>query len=98
MGTCVKVISWNVRGLNCPNKRGDVTWVLHRFACDIAILQESKMEVVGQQVVVSLGSAPCSVAIFTFSGAFGRYYHYLGPSDFGAFVCCKFKSLPDNFV
>jgi len=38
MGTCVKVISWNVRGLNCPNKRGDVKWVLRRFACDIAIL------------------------------------------------------------
>ena len=54
MWSCVKVISWNVRWLNCPNKRGDVKWLLRRFACDIAILQESKMEVVGRQVVVSL--------------------------------------------
>ena len=54
MGTCVKVISWNVRGLNCPVKRGDVKWVLHKFACDVAILQESKLEVVGRPVVVSL--------------------------------------------
>jgi len=28
--------------------------VLRRFACDIAILQESTIEVVGHQVVVSL--------------------------------------------
>jgi len=54
MGTCVKVISWNIRGLNCPNKRSDVKRVLCRFACDIAILQESKLEVVGRQIVVSL--------------------------------------------
>ena len=54
VGTCVKVISSNVRELNCSNKRSDVKLVLRRFACDIAILQESKMEVVGRQVVVSL--------------------------------------------
>ena len=54
MGSSVNFISWNVRGLNCQKKRGDVKWVLRRFACDIAILQESKMEVVGRQVVVSL--------------------------------------------
>jgi len=35
MGTCIKVISWNVRGLNCLIKRGDVKWVLRRFAGDI---------------------------------------------------------------
>jgi len=31
-----------------------VKWVLRKFACDIAIRQESKMEVVSRQVVVSL--------------------------------------------
>jgi len=54
MGIFVKVISWNVRGLNCPVKRGDVKWVLRKYACDVAILQESKMEEVGRDVVVSL--------------------------------------------
>ena len=48
MGTYVNIISWNVRGLNCPVKRGDVKWVLRKFACDVAILQESKMEEVGR--------------------------------------------------
>jgi len=27
-----------VRGLNCPVKRGNVNWVLHRYCCDVAIL------------------------------------------------------------
>jgi len=54
MGTHVKIISWNVRGLNCLVKRGDVKWVLRRFACDVAILQETKMEEIGRDVVVSL--------------------------------------------
>ena len=49
MGPAVNVLAWNVRGLNCPNKRGDVKWVLHTFACDVAILQESKLEVVSRR-------------------------------------------------
>jgi len=32
----IKVLSWTVRGLNCPNKRGDVKRVLRRFSCDVA--------------------------------------------------------------
>ena len=35
-------------------KRGYVKGMLHRPACDIVILQESKLEVVGCQVVVDL--------------------------------------------
>ena len=42
-GASINLIAWNVRGLNCPNKRGDVKWVLRSFASDVAILQESKL-------------------------------------------------------
>ena len=48
----LKVISWIVRGFNCPVKRGDVKWVLRRFASNIAILQESKLKVVSRHNVV----------------------------------------------
>ena len=54
MGPAINLIAWNVRGLNCPNKQGHVKWVLRSFASDVAILQESKLEVVSQQVVISL--------------------------------------------
>jgi len=54
MGDNINIISWNVRGLNCPNKRGDVKWVLCNFRCDIAILQETKMEEVNLFTAFSL--------------------------------------------
>jgi len=54
MAPSVKVLAWNVRGLNCPNKRGDVKWVLRTFACDVAILQESKLKVVSRPIAISL--------------------------------------------
>ena len=102
MGTCVKVISWNI-----IVQRGDVKWVLRRFACDIAPLQESKLEVVGRHIVVSSRGLSCLIGVFAISGPLGRNYHYLGPLGFwsswtpksGLFLCAaKFKSLHDNFV
>jgi len=53
-GANVNVLAWNVTGLNCPNNRGDVKWVLRTFACDVAILQESKLEVVSHPIAISL--------------------------------------------
>ena len=50
----MRIISWNVRGLNCPLKRGSVRWVLRRYSCDVAILLESKLEGVNRQVVLSV--------------------------------------------
>ena len=50
----IKIMSWNVRGQNCPNKRRDAIWVLRNFCCDIAILQESKMEEVNHPIAISL--------------------------------------------
>lgn len=47
-------------------KRGNVKWVLCRFACDIAILQGSKLKVVSRHIVVSLW-------VLMFSG-----YFYIG--------------------
>jgi len=47
-------ISWNVRRLNYPFKRGSVRWVLRRYSCDVAILLESKLEEVDRKVILSL--------------------------------------------
>ena len=42
------------RGLHCPNKRGDVRGVLRNYFCDIATLQESKIEDVNHPTAISL--------------------------------------------
>jgi len=44
-GPTINFLSWNVRGHNCPIKQRVAKWDLCRFSCDVAILQESKMEV-----------------------------------------------------
>jgi len=54
MGENIRIISWNVRGLNSPNKRGDVRWVLRNFCYDIAVFQETKMEEVNLPSAISL--------------------------------------------
>uniref|UniRef100_A0A7C8ZNH5 Endonuclease/exonuclease/phosphatase domain-containing protein n=1 Tax=Opuntia streptacantha TaxID=393608 RepID=A0A7C8ZNH5_OPUST len=50
----LRIISWNVRGLNCPLKRGSVRWVLRRYSWDVAILLESELQEVDRRMVCSL--------------------------------------------
>jgi len=106
MGPTINLIAWNVRGLNCPNKRGDVKWVLRSFTFDVAILQESKLDVVSRQVVISLwGRRPSEWLYLPSVGHSGGIIVIwdpqvleLGESRIGSFsVCCRFKSLEDNF-
>jgi len=99
------VLAWNVRGLNCPNKRGDVKWVLRTFACDVAILQESKLEVVSRPIAISLwGRRPIEWPYLPSVGHSGGIIVIwdpqvleLGESRIRSFsMCCRFKSLEDN--
>ena len=94
-------------GLNCPIKKGNVKWVLHRFACDIAVLEELKLEEVGCQVVVSLWGQCCVQLLFLPSmGHSGGIIIIWDPDvlelvdlRIASFsVCYKFKSLLGNFV
>jgi len=51
--TPTTIIAWNVRGLQYPNKRGDVKRVLRRYCCDAAILIEYRLEEVNQHIALS---------------------------------------------
>ena len=50
----LKIISWNVRGLNNPQKRESVKYWLRNWKCDAVCLQETKLAEVDLQVVRSL--------------------------------------------
>jgi len=77
MAANVRIISSNVRGLNCPLKRGSVRWVLRRYSCDIGILLESKLEEVDREVVLSLwGRHQVKWISLPSIGHSGGYYHY----------------------
>jgi len=80
--------------------------VLRTFACDVAIFQESKIEVVSRPIAISLwGRRPIEWLYLLLVGHSGGniviwdpQVWELGDSCIGLFsVCCRFKSLEDNF-
>ena len=81
--------------------------MLRKYACDVTILQESKMEEVGRDVVVSLrGRRRVEWRYLPSVGRSGGIIVLWDPqvleiedSKVGCFsVCCKFKTLHDSFV
>ena len=54
----IKMISWNVRGLNDPWKRLVVKNLLRKWKCDVVCLQETKIASMNRQLVCSLWSCP----------------------------------------
>ena len=54
----MKMISWNVRGLNDPQKRLVVKNLLREWKCDVVCLQETKIASMNRQLVCSLWSYP----------------------------------------
>ena len=54
----IKMISWNVRGLNDPRKRLVVKNLLREWKCDVVYLQETKIASMNRQLVCCLWSCP----------------------------------------
>lgn len=49
------ILNWNVRGLNCPNRRSTVHETIAATPCHIVCLQESKMENVDSFTAAHIG-------------------------------------------
>ena len=54
----LKMLSWNVRGLNNPHKRDFVKNLLREWKCDIVCVQGSKLESTSSNLVKSLQGSP----------------------------------------
>jgi endonuclease/exonuclease/phosphatase family metal-dependent hydrolase len=52
------ILSWNVRGLNCPDKRLTVRNLLRQWRVDIVCLQETKLDFISRRDVSSLMGLP----------------------------------------
>ena len=50
----LRFISWNVRGINNPQKREVVRHLLREWRCDIVCLQETKLACIDLRMVRSL--------------------------------------------
>ena len=54
----LRLLSWNVRGLNNPQKREVCRNLLKEWGCDIVCLQETKLSSVNSAVLRSLLGSP----------------------------------------
>ena len=80
--------------------------MLRTFACDVAILQESKLKVVSCPIPISLwGHRPIEWLYLSSVGCSGDIIVIWNPQVlelgdsriWSLYICCKFKSLEDNF-
>ena len=54
----LKILSWNVKGLNDCRKRSIVKNLLREWKCDVICLQETKLTGMDKQMVGNLWSCP----------------------------------------
>ena len=55
MNESLSVLNWNVRGLNCPNRRATVHETIAATPCNLVCLQETKLSVVDPFLASFLG-------------------------------------------
>ena len=54
----LRLLSWNVRGLNNPQKREVCKNLLKEWKCDVVCFQETKLASISSSIVRSLWGSP----------------------------------------
>ena len=54
----IRILSWNVRGINNPQKMSVIKNLLRDWKCDVVCLQETKLSSIDLGVIRSLWSIP----------------------------------------
>ena len=103
----LKLLSWNVRGANNPNKRNIIRNFIRSQRVDLVCLQETKIQEMSSVVVRSLGAGRMAewrtVEAEGSAGGILVFWNTrkleLVESEFGHFsVTCKFKNVEDGFL
>ena len=103
----LKIVSWNVRGLNEQDKRLRVRNMFRKWKANIVCLQETKLELINRGVIFSLWGGHHVDWLYLGSvGASGgvllmwdnRVVEKLEEAVGRFSVSCKFKNVVDQFV
>jgi hypothetical protein len=102
-----KILSWNVRGLNEGIKRLRIRNLLSKWKVDIVCFQETKLELITNNLVQSLWRCPyverCHVASHGASGGILLMWDHRVVSKIevclgGSVAACSFKNVDDGLV
>ena len=100
----LKILSWNVRGLNEQEKRLQVRNLIRHWKADIVYLQKTKLELITQGIIHSLwGGQHVDWVYFGFVGASGgvlvmwdrRVVEIVEEAVGDFLVSCRFKNVVD---
>ena len=100
----LKIISWNVRGLNDQDKRLRVRNLVRKWGQDVICLQETKMELITKAMICNLwGDHHVDWSYLGSCGAFGgvllmwdtRVVNKVEEAVWQFSVSCKFTSVSD---
>ena len=103
----LKLLSWNVRGANNPNKRNIIRNFIRTQRVDLVCLQETKIQELSSAVARSLGAGRLAEwrAVEAEGTAGGILVFWdtrkleLVETEIGHFsVTCKFKNVEDGFL
>ena len=103
----LRIVSWNVRGLNEQDKRLWVRNLIRKWKANIVCLQETKLELINKGVICSLwGGQHVDWLYLCSMGASGgvllmwdnRVVDKVEEAVGHFFVSCKFKNVVDHFV
>ena len=103
----LKLFSWNVRGVNNPNKRNIIRNFIRSQRVDLVCLQETKIQELSSAIVRSLGAGRLdewrTVEAEGTAGGILVFWNTrkldLVESEIGHFsVTCKFKNVEDGFL
>ena len=101
-----RILSWNVRGLNDPNKRLRVKNQSRHWKLDIICLQETKMEFIDRNFITSIWGCPFVRWVFLASrGASGgilimwdsRVVESIEECVGSFMAACSFRNMEDGF-
>ena len=103
----MRIVSWNVRGLNEQDKRLWVRNLIQNWKADIVCLEETKLELINRGVICSLwGGQHVDWLCLGFVGASGgvllmwdnRVVDKVKEAVGHFSVSCRFKNVVDHFV
>ena len=103
----VRILSWNVRGVNDRSKRKVIKSVIRNQKVDLFCIQETKMQVMSEEVVWSLGPGRfLDWKVLNAMGTAGgvlicwdkRSLEMLGVEEGQFSISCRFRNVGDGVI